>query len=67
MDRHYLTNLAGENIYHPKCVSFVEIINRLSDNEMIVLECEQLDVIQLAQLKVNREMTINDLKIKRII
>ena len=67
MNRHYLTNLAGENIYHPKCVSFVEIINRLSDNEMIVLECEQLDVIQLAQLKVNREMTINDLKIKRVI
>jgi len=67
MNRHYLTNLAGENIYHPKCVSFVEIINRLSNNEMIVLECEQLDVIQLAQLKVNREMTINDLKIKRVI
>ena len=67
MDRHYLTNLAGENIYHPKCVSFVEIINRLSNNEMVVLECEQLDVIQLAQLKVNREMTINDLKIKRVI
>ena len=67
MDRHYLTNLAGEDIYHPKCVSFVEIINRLSNNEMIVLECEQLDVIQLAQLKVNREMTINDLKIKRVI
>ena len=67
MDRHYLTNLAGENIYHPKCVSFVEIINRLSNNAMVVLECEQLDVIQLAQLKVNREMTINDLKIKRVI
>ena len=67
MDRHYLTNLAGEDIYHPKCVSFVEIINRLSNNAMVVLECEQLDVIQLAQLKVNREMTINDLKIKRVI
>ena len=67
MDRHYITNLSGEDHYHPKCVSFVEIINRLSNNEMIVLECEQLDVIQLAQLKVNREMTINDLKIKRII
>ena len=67
MDRHYLTNIGGEDIYHPKCVSFVDIINKLSDNEMIVLECEQLDVIQLAQLKVNREMTINDLKIKRII
>ena len=66
MNRHYLTNLAGENIYHPKCVSFVEIINRLSNNAMVVLECEQLDVIQLAQLKVNREMTINDLKIKRV-
>ena len=67
MDRHYITNLASEDIYHPKCVSFVEIINRLSNNEMVVLECEQLDVIQLAQLKVNREMTINDLKIKRVI
>ena len=67
MDRHYLTNLAGENIYHPKCVSFVEIINKLSNNAMVLLECEQLDVIQLAQLKVNREMTINDLKIKRVI
>ena len=67
MNRHYLTNLAGENIYHPKCVSFVEIINRLSNNEMVVLECEQLDVIQLAQLKVDKEMQINDLKIKRVI
>ena len=67
MDRHYLTNLVGENIYHPKWVSFVDIINRLSNNEMVVLECEQLDVIQLAQLKVDKEMQINDLKIKRVI
>ena len=67
MDRHYITNLVGEAIYHPKCVSFVEIINRLSNNEMVVLECEQLDVIQLAQLKVDKEMQINDLKIKRVI
>ena len=67
MDRHYLTNLAGEDIYHPKCVSFVEIINRLSDNEMIVLECEQIHLINLARLEVNRDMQINDMKIKRVI
>ena len=67
MDRHYLTNLAGEDIYHPKCVSFVEIINRLSSNALVVLECEQLDVIQLVRLKVDNEMTIKDLKIKRVI
>jgi len=68
MDRHYLINEGDDTItYHPKCVSFVEVINKLSDNELAVLECEQLDVIQLARLKVDNEMTINDLKIKRVI
>ena len=68
MDRHYLINEGDDTItYHPKCFSLVEIINRLSNNEMVVLECEQLDVIQLAQLKVDKEMQINDLKIKRVI
>ena len=68
MDRHYLINEGDDTItYHPKCFSLVDIINKLANNELVVLECEQLDVIQLAQLKVNREMTINDLKIKRII
>ena len=67
MDRHYLTNIGGEDIYHPKCVSLVEVINKLSDNELAVLECEQLQVIQLAQLKVDKELQINSLKIKRVI
>ena len=67
MDRHYLTNIGGEYIYHPKCVSFVDIINKLSDNEMIVLECEQIHLINLARLEVNRDMQINDMKIKRVI
>ena len=68
MDRHYLINEGDDTItYHPKCYSLVDVINKLANNELVVLECEQLDVIQLAQLKVNREMTINDLKIKRII
>ena len=67
MDRHYLTNLAGEDIYYPKCVSLVEIINKLSDNELLVLECEQIHLISLARLEVNRDMQINDLKIKRVI
>ena len=67
MDRHYLTNIGGEDIYHPKCVSLVEVINKLSDNELAVLECGQIDIIQLAQLKIDKEMTIKDLKIKRVI
>jgi hypothetical protein len=67
MDRHYITNLVGEDIYHPRCISFVDIINKLSDNELLVLECGQVDIIQLAQLKIDKEMTIKDLKIKRII
>ena len=67
MDRHYITNLAGEDIYHPKCVSLVEIINKLSDNELAVLECEQIHLITLARLDINRDMQINDMKIKRVI
>jgi len=67
MDRHYITNIGGEDIYHPKCVSLVEVINKLSDNELAVLECEQIHLINLARLEVNRDMQINDLKIKRVI
>ena len=67
MDRHYITNLSGEDHYHPKCVSLVEIINTLADNELMVLECEQIHLINLARLEVNRDMQINDMKIKRVI
>ena len=67
MDRHYLTNINSEDIYHPKCVSLVDVINKLSDNELAVLECEQIHLINLARLEVNRDMQINDMKIKRVI
>jgi len=67
MDRHYITNINSEDDYHPKCVSLVDVINKLSDNELAVLECEQIHLINLARLEVNRDMQINDLKIKRVI
>ena len=67
MDRHYITNIEGEEQYHPKCISLVELINRLSDNEMMVLECEEFQFTTLLRLEVNKQMEINDLKIKRII
>ena len=67
MDRHYITNLEGEDIYHPKCVSLVEVINKLANNELLVLKCEQIHLINLARLEVNRDMQINEIKIKRVI
>ena len=68
MDRHYLINEGDDTItYHPKCFSLVEVLNKLANNEMVVIECEQLQVIQLAQLKVDKDMQINDMKIKRVI
>ena len=67
MDRHYITNINGENQYHPKSISLVELINRLSNNEMVVLECEEFHLTTLARLEVNKQMEIKDLKIKRII
>ena len=67
MDRHYITNLGGEDHYHPKCVSLVEIINILADNELVVLEGEEVHLITLARLEVNRDMKINDMKVKRVI
>ena len=68
MDRHYLINEGDDTItYHPKCFSLVEVLNKLANNELVVIECEQLQVIQLAQLKVDKDMQINDMKIKRVI
>ena len=67
MDRHYITNIEGENKYHPKCISLVELLVKLADNELKVMECEQIHLINLAQLPVNQEMTITPIKIKRII
>jgi len=34
---------------------------------LVVLECEQIHLINLARLEVNRDMQINDMKIKRVI
>ena len=68
MDRHYLINEGDDTItYHPKCVSLVDIINKLADNELMVLECEQIHLMILAKLEVNRDMQINNMKIKRVI
>ena len=67
MDRHYITNINGENHYHHKSVSLVGLINRLSNNEMVVLECEEFHLTTLARLEVNKQMEIKDLKKKRII
>ena len=68
MDRHYLINEGDDTItYHPKCYSLVDVLNKLASNERVVIECEQLQVIQLAQLKVDKDMQINDMKIKRVI
>ena len=67
MDRHYITNIEGGDNYHPKCVSLVELINKLSCNEMVVLEFEEFHLTNLIRLELNRHMEINDLKIKRII
>ena len=68
MDRHYLINEGDDTItYHPKCVSLVEVINKLANNELVVLECEEVHLITLARLEVNRDMQINDMKIKRVI
>ena len=61
MDRHYLINEGDDTItYHPKCFSLVDVINKLSDNELAVLECEQIHLINLARLEVNRDMKINE-------
>ena len=67
MDRHYITNIEGGDNYHPKCVSLVELINILSNNALMVLECEEFQLTTLARLEINKQMEINDLKIKRII
>ena len=67
MDRHYLTNIEGENVYHPKCVSFVALIDKLSRNELMVLECEEHELVLLTRLEVNKELKIKNLKIKRVI
>ena len=68
MDRHYLINEGDDTItYHPKCFSLVDIINKLAYNELVVLECEEVQLITLARLEVNRDMQINDMKIKRVI
>ena len=67
MDRHYITNIEGENVYHPKCVSFVDLINKLSYNELVVLECEEHELVLLTRLEINKELKIKNLKIKRVI
>ena len=68
MDRHYLINEGDDTItYHPKCFSLVDVINKLAYNELVVLECEEVQLITLARLEVNRDMQINDMKIKRVI
>ena len=68
MDRHYLINEGDDTItYHPKCFSLVDIINKLAKGEMVVLECEEVQLITLARLEINRDMQINDMKIKRVI
>ena len=68
MDRHYLINEGDDTItYHPKCFSLVDIINKLAKGEMVVLECQQIHLINLARLEINRDMLINDMKIKRVI
>ena len=68
MDRHYLINEDDDTItYHPKCFSLVDVINKLANNESVVLECEEVHLITLARLEVNRSMQINDMKIKRVI
>ena len=68
MDRHYLINEGDDTItYHPKCYSLVDVINMLANNELVVLECEEVQLITLARLEVNRDMQINDMKIKRVI
>jgi len=68
MDRHYLINEGDDTItYHPTCFSLVAILNKLASNEKVVLECEQIHLINLARLEVNRDMQINDMKIKRVI
>ena len=68
MDRHYLINEGDDTItYHPKCYSLVDVINMLANNELVVLECEEVQLITLARLEINRDMKINDMKIKRVI
>ena len=68
MDRHYLINEGDDTItYHPKCFSLVDVINKLANNELVVLECEEVQLITLARLEVNRDMQINDMIIKRVI
>ena len=68
MDRHYLINEDYDTItYHPRCFSLVDIINKLANNELVVLECEQMHLINLARLEVNKDMQINEMKIKRVI
>ena len=68
MDRHYLINEGDDTTdYHPTCFSLVAILNKLASNEKVVLGCEQIHLINLARLEVNRDMQINDMKIKRVI
>ena len=68
MDRHYLINEGDDTItQHPKCFSLVDVINKLANNEWVVLECEQIHLMSLVRLEVNRDMQINDMKIKRVI
>jgi len=68
MDRYYLINEGDDTItYHPNCFSLVDIINKLAKGDKVVLECEQIHLINLARLEVNRDMQINDMKIKRVI
>ena len=68
MDRYYLINEGDDTItYHPNCFSLVAIINKLAKGDKVVLECEQIHLINLARLEVNRDMQINDMKVKRVI
>ena len=68
MDRHYLINEGDDTItYHPTCFSLVDVINKLANNELVVLKCEEVQLITLARLGTNRDMQINDMKIKRVI
>ena len=68
MDRHYLINEGDDTIdYSPTCFSLVAILNKLAKGEKVVLKCEEVQLITLARLEVNRDMQINDMKIKRVI
>ena len=41
----------------------MDVLNKLANNELVVLECEQIHLINLVRLEINRDMQINDMKI----